>query len=126
MFDAYSAGDVEGFVACWDPDAEWTTNALGTLEGRPRSYRGHDGLRSFHTDVNEALAGMSVRATDFRDLGDKVIVLGALAGAGAASGAPFEQSAGWVFEIRGGRIVSGRDFLDQAEALRTAEPPNLP
>jgi ketosteroid isomerase-like protein len=120
MFERYSADDVEGWIACWDAEAEWIATALGAVEGPTRVYRGHQGLRRFRTDVSDALADMRIRGSEFRDIGDRVVVLGAVSGRGAASGATFEQAMGWVFELRGGRIVRGRDYLDRRLALEAA------
>ena len=119
-FERYSAGDVDGWVACWDAAGEWTPTAAGEVEGSARTYRGHDELRAFHAEIEDALSGVTVQASDYREVGDTVVALGQLRGKGAASGAAFEQEFGWVFEVRDGRIVRGRDYLDQREALKAA------
>jgi ketosteroid isomerase-like protein len=120
MFERYSAGDVDGWVACWDADGEWAPTAQREVEGSARTYRGHDELRAFHTEIEDALASVNVHATDYREVGDRVVVLGVLRGRGAASGVAFEHEFGWVFEVREGRIARGRDYLDQDEALEAA------
>jgi ketosteroid isomerase-like protein len=119
-FERYSAGDVDGWVACWDAAGEWTPTAAREVEGSARTYRGHAELRKFHAEIEDALAGVTVRASDYREVGETVVVLGELRGRGAASGATFEQEFGWVFEVHDGRIVRGRDYLDQGEALEAA------
>jgi len=123
MFELYSAGDVDEWVTCWDEDGEWVTSALQPLEGDTRTYRGQEGLRRFQEDVLEALADMTVRGDEFREAGDRVLVLGEVGGRGATSGATFEQPMAWLFEVRGGKLVRGRDYLDQAHALEEAERP---
>jgi len=120
MFELYSSGDLDEWVACWNEDAEWTSSVFEPLEGAPRTYRGHDGLRRFQSDVLEALAGMSVRGDEFREEGEAVLVLGHVSGRGAASGAAFDQPMTWLFEVRGGKLLRGRDYLDRDTALGDA------
>jgi ketosteroid isomerase-like protein len=120
MLERYSADDVEGWIGCWDADGEWIAFGFEPVEGARRAYRGHEGLRRFRADVLEAFADPSIRAIDFRDAGDTVVVLGELSGRGAASGAAFEQSMAWLFELREGKLVRGRDYLDPRQALEAA------
>ena len=123
MFERYSAGDTDAWVAFWDEDAEWVTSAFQPLEGGTRTYRGQEGMRRFHGDVVEALADMTIRGEELSATGDRVLVVGEIRGRGAASGAGFAQPMAWLFEVRGGMLVRGRDFLDPDEAREEAERP---
>jgi ketosteroid isomerase-like protein len=92
------------------------------IEGRRSGYRGHEGLRRFAADLLEGFASPGrIDVTELRDLDDWVLMLGEYRNEGEASGATTAMRMGWLFEVRGGRIVRGRDFLDQQEALEAAE-----
>ena len=58
--------------------------------------------------------------TDFRDLGDRVLVLGNVSGRGRLSGVDVDDRWGWIVEFREGTAASVRGFLDQREALEAA------
>jgi ketosteroid isomerase-like protein len=120
MFERYSSDDVDGWLAYWDAEAEWTAVGFEPVEGQNRVYRGHAGLRRFRADVLETFARMRVAATEFRDAGDVVLVLGELRGEGATSGAAFTTPMAWVFEVRDRKLVRGHDYLDANEALEAA------
>jgi ketosteroid isomerase-like protein len=120
MLERYSADDVDGFLAYWEPDAEWTGFVFERLEGKPRAYRGHAGLRHFHADSHEAFAEQRIEVTEFRDVGSAVLALGEFRAEGVASGAAIARQMGWLFELQDGKIVRGRDYLDQQEALEAA------
>jgi ketosteroid isomerase-like protein len=120
MLDQFSAGAVERWLGYWDREAEWMAVGFGAVEGQPRTYRGHDGLRRFHADGLETFAHMRVDPRDFRDAGGRVVVLGEFRATGATSGAPFASSMAWIFEVQDGKVVRGRDYLDQQEALKAA------
>ena len=120
MFERYSANDVDGFIGQSDPDVEWTAGAFEPIEGKPRIYRRHSGLRRFYADTREAFADPRIDITELRDAGDMVLALGELNARGSASGADFAAPMGWLFELRDGKVMRGRDFLDQREALEAA------
>jgi len=84
--DAYNRRDVDGFLAeLATPDYELhagTARALGGDE-----YRGREGVERFDRDRSENWEELQIVAEEFRDLGDRVLVLGRLKGRGKASGA---------------------------------------
>jgi len=118
MLEQFSAGDVERWLDYWDREAEWMAVGFGALEGQPRVYSGHDGLRRFHADALETFAQMRVDPTHIRDTEDRVVVLGDFRATGATSGASFAAPMAWLFELQDGMVVRGRDYLDQQEALK--------
>jgi ketosteroid isomerase-like protein len=120
MLERFSTGDVQGWLDYWGREAEWTAVGFGAVEGGERVYRGHDGLRRFRADSIEAFAEIRVDASDFREVGDRVLVLGKLKAKGATSGAAFATPMAWLFEMRDRKIVRGHDYLDQQQALEVA------
>src|SRR2546430_934870 len=49
--EAFNAGDLEAFVALWDPEIEFHSTFAAVGGAR---YHGHDGLRRWHRDLEDA------------------------------------------------------------------------
>ena len=60
------------------------------------------------------------QATDLRDLGNRVLVLGDVRGRGRGSGVEVEDQWGWIVELRDAKAASVHGFLDQRKALEAA------
>jgi ketosteroid isomerase-like protein len=88
--------------------------------GEPVYYVGASGIREFFRDVAESWDAFRFEATDLRDLGDRVLVLGDVRGCGRASGVEVDDRWAWIVELRDGKAASVRGFLDQREALEAA------
>lgn len=88
--------------------------------GEPVYYAGASGIREFFRDVAQSWESFRFEATDLRDLGDRVLVLGDVRGRGRLSGVDVDDRWGWLVELRDGRATGLRGFLDQREALAAA------
>jgi ketosteroid isomerase-like protein len=116
-FDAFAARDVEACVAVFSEDAEFLpVTANLTTGGIP--YRGREGIARYFEDVGRVWDELRVFPTEFRDMGETVITLGRMYGRGG--GMIIDRPTGWVWRFRDGKIVSGRVFASQEEALRDA------
>jgi ketosteroid isomerase-like protein len=116
-FDAFAARNVDAALAVMDEDVEFLpVTANLTTGGVP--YRGHDGVRSYLEDVARVWDELRVYPTEYRDLGDTVVTLGRIHGRGG--GMIIDRPTGWVWRCRNGKIVSGRVYASQEEALRAA------
>lgn len=104
-------------IAASDPEFEMHLVGVG---GGPVHYEGASGIRDFFRDVAESWESFRFEATDIRDLGGHVLVLGDVRGRGRGSGAEVDARWGWIVELRDGRAASLRGFLDQREALAAA------
>jgi ketosteroid isomerase-like protein len=118
--DAYNRRDVEAFVTEFDPAAEWQSLNLVMFGRESTVYRGHDGIRGFMREVDEAFADVRVEFLEARDLGEHIVVVGHLRARGRASGAETDSPIAWVVEFANGRVVRMRDYLDPGEALEAA------
>ena len=116
--DAFSRRDVDVAAGFATTDFEWFPAMPGTVERD--SYQGPEGVGGYLRDVLDTWEELRVLPEEFRDLGDRVLVLGRMAGRGLASGVPVDAPIGMVFECRGGKISRIRSFLDHGEALRAA------
>ena len=110
-------GDPETMIAASAPGFEMHLVGVG---GGPAYYAGASGIREFFRDVAQSWESFRFEATDLRDLGDRVLVLGDVRARGRVSGVEVNDRWGWIVELRRGRAASLRGFLDQREALEAA------
>jgi ketosteroid isomerase-like protein len=119
MVDAYNRRDIDGaFAELVTPDVEWFPALTRALGGG--GYRGREGAERFIVDTSENWQELQNVAAEYRDLGDRVLVLGRLKGRGKGSGVPVDQQYVGIFDFRGDRIWRYRVYLDHAEGLREA------
>jgi ketosteroid isomerase-like protein len=105
-------------LAYIDPEGELHSAIVGGAEGKV--YRGHDGFRKWLADSFESFEELRIEWTEYRDLGDRVIAFGHIHARGRESGLELDSPTGWVFTVRGGKVVKGEGFLTRAEALEAA------
>jgi ketosteroid isomerase-like protein len=117
--DAYNRRDVDGlFAELATSDFVYYPAIVRALDGG--GFRGREGVEQFNVDTSENWEELQSVAEEFRDLGDRVLVLGRLEGRGKGSGAPVDQPYAGILDFRGDRIWRSRVYFDQAEALRAA------
>jgi ketosteroid isomerase-like protein len=115
LFDAFAARDLEPALDTMDEDIEFLpVTANLTTGGIP--YRGHEGMARYFEDVGRVWDELRVFPREFRDLGETIIVLGRMRGRGG--GMIIDRPTGWVWRFRNGKIVSGRVYASQEEALK--------
>ena len=119
VVEASNRRDVDGaFAELVTPDFEWHPAIVGALHGAV--YRGREGVERFAADTSENWEELQNVAAEFRDLGDRVLVLGRLQGRGKGSGAPIDHPYVGIYDFRGDRIWRYRVYFDHAEGLRAA------
>ncbi len=116
-FAATGRGDAEALIALCNPGFEMH---LVGVAGEPVYYAGASGIREFFRDMAESWDAFKFEPTDIRDLGDQVLVLGAVQARGRASGIDVEDKRGWLVELRDGRATSLRSFREPQHALEAA------
>jgi ketosteroid isomerase-like protein len=117
--DAYNRRDFDGmFAELLTPDFEWWPAVPGAYEGG--CYQGREDLERFAAAIGEVWEEIQAIADEFRDLGDRVLVLGRQVGRGKGSGAQVDAPLAAIFDFRGDRIRRGRGYVDRAEGLRVA------
>jgi uncharacterized protein len=115
---AYADGDVEEMLSYIDPEGELQSAIIGGAEGGV--YRGHDGVRRWFAETRESFEDLRTELTEFRDLGDRVVGFGRVHARGRESGLELDSATGWLFELRGGKVIRAQGFLNPAEALEAA------
>jgi ketosteroid isomerase-like protein len=71
-------------------------------------------------DLNEAFGEIHIEISEIRDLGDRLVAIGRTRTRGKASGAETETPLAFVTEIRNGKTVLLRAYLDPKQALAAA------
>jgi ketosteroid isomerase-like protein len=99
---------------------EWHGALQALLESEATVYRGHEGVRQWVRDIDEALADIRLDFPEIRDLSDRIVAIGRLRARGKASGAESESPFGCVVESKNGKATRVRVFLDPKAALEAA------
>jgi ketosteroid isomerase-like protein len=117
---AYNRGDMEGLLKEHDRDVEWHPVLQVLLGGEATVYRGHEGVREFVGDLDEAFSELRIEIAGIRDLGDRLVGIGRLVGRGKESGAETETPIGWLVEYKNGKAARVMTYIDPKEALEAA------
>jgi ketosteroid isomerase-like protein len=118
--DAYNRRDIDGFLEEFDPAAEWRPLNQVMFGTEATVYRGHEGVRKFVREVDDAFAEAQLECGESRDLGERIVVIGRVRTRGKASGAQTESPIAWLVEFRNGKVTLMRDYLNPKEALEAA------
>jgi ketosteroid isomerase-like protein len=113
---AYNARDIDAFIAYCDPSVE-AESAFAEVGGGV--YRGHDGLRSWHRDLQSAWGG-EIRLEDesFYDLGERTLSFHVMHGRGEHSGVEVAMPIAVVVDWRDGLMVHWKAYAHREDALR--------
>ena len=109
---------VEAALDYCDPEIVFESAIVSRAEGG--TYRGHDGLRAWAADYEAAFDEVRTTPEEFRDLDDRVLMLGRVVGRGRGSGVVVESPTAFLTTFRGGRIVHAKGFLDWEQAFEAA------
>ena len=116
--DAFNRRDVDGIVECVNPDVEWFPAMPVTFGGG--AFRGPEGVAAYVGEVRDTWEEYRVVGEDFRDLGDRVLVLSRVEASGVGSGAPVGSPLGLIYDFRDGKSSRVLSYLDHGEASRGA------
>ena len=118
--EANNRSDYDALLAEFDPDVEWH-GVMGVMFGWESTvFRGHAGVIEYLRDIDEGFTVRDIQLSEFRDLGERVVVLGHARGRGRESGIELDSQYGAVAEFKKGKIITYRDFFDHREALEAA------
>ena len=114
FYDAYNARDSEALERLLHPDAEITTvSARGGLGGE--WSRGT--TREYFEQLEEAWTDLRIEIDEYRDVGERVVALGAARGAGTSSHVEVASDFAAVLVVRDSRIVLVDSYNNWKEAL---------
>ncbi|MET0512402.1 MAG: nuclear transport factor 2 family protein [Thermoleophilaceae bacterium] len=114
--DGWNRDDFEACVSIAHPEIEWVSELAQRIHGPKTVYQGIAGLRRYWDEWHE-LWDVRLDPTEFRDLGDTVLVLAMTRARGDASGVGFEQLMGYVYEFEDGMARRVRSYHDPDRAL---------
>jgi ketosteroid isomerase-like protein len=111
LFDAFNARDLDAILALLDPQIVFEPVSGAVLnDGEP--YRGHEGMRRYHADVQAHWRELTVQPTHLREAGNAVVALGHVNGASDA-GVLRDAPTTWVFKFRDDLVAHIQIFSDQ-------------
>jgi ketosteroid isomerase-like protein len=116
---AFNARDPEAWLELWNVDCEWHPFLTAREEGDP-GYHGANGIRTWFEDVDEMFSRIHVELDQFREIGDRLVVLGTME-AMRVDGEQMTSEVGWVVEPRGEKLQRGWAYGGHDQAVRAAE-----
>ena len=119
FFDAYNARDSEAMDRLLHPDAEITT--ISARRGLPDHWRQGTTQRYFE-QLDEAWTGLRIEVEDYREVGERVVALGMLRGAGMYSRIDVVSEFATVFVIRNSQILVVDSFDSWTVGVEAAGP----
>jgi ketosteroid isomerase-like protein len=114
--DALNRRDWDALFALVTADFEWLPAMPGAVQDI--GYRGREEFAAYAREVEETWEYLRAVMEEFRDLGDRVLLLGHMEGRGKASGAAVHTPVAEVMDFRDGKLSRDRVFLDHADALK--------
>jgi uncharacterized protein len=115
----WERGETTSTVAAFDPQVEFTRTGGGSdVLGYTTKSHGVEGLWAALGAWTDEWTDVGVQAVGFTEVGARVLVLARQRAVGRQSGVPMSNLDGWVFSLRGGRIVRWDAYWNPAEARR--------
>jgi ketosteroid isomerase-like protein len=114
VFAAFAERDLEGVLELAAPEIEFIA-VTSDYAGRTEPYRGYDGIHQYFRDVAEVWDELRLTPTDYRMVGDQVLVTGRVSARSPAR--VVSGSTGWVWRVRGGKVVRGRVYASAEDAI---------
>lgn len=121
VYEAASRRDSEAVLALYAPEVELDGTRLHLVGTAAGVFQGHEGLRSFFREWNEAWDNVDYQLDDLIDAGDdQVVSVVTRHGRGRSSGAEVEIHVALLWTLRGGKVVRVVWFPTREEALESA------
>ena len=117
---------VQSWFKRWNGgDRDFSTDELhrdfqvvSRLQAEP--FAGREGLHRWMQEVDEQFGEWQLVADEWRDAGDRVVVLGRVRLRGKESGVEVDQPHGWLVEFQDGTVFRFQHFARPHEALEAA------
>ena len=118
LLDSYNRRDLSVSDEVTTADFEFFPAVSGSIESG--GGRGREGVQRYYEMLDETWEDFRLVAEEFRDLGDRVLVLGRTEGRGRGSGVPVDAPWAGIWEFRDGKVWHAHGYLDHGEAFRAA------
>ena len=113
-FERWNRGDRDFSTDELHPDFQ----IVSRLQSEP--FEGREGLHRWMQEIDEQFREWELAGDEWRETGDRVVVLGRVRLRGKESGVAVDQPHGWVFEFKDGKVFRFRHFARPQEALEAA------
>ena len=114
LVEAFNSRDDEAVASLLAPEIEFESLTLQT-------YKGRAGLLDYRNNLDDAWAEWRTEADRFLPAGSECVVhLHRVVGRGRGSDIPVAQDIAILWRLRAGKIVRGKAFVDQRDALEAA------
>ncbi len=115
LWAQWNSGDREVRADQVDPEVEVHSALTQAV------YRGREGARRWMREIDEQFSDWMVQLDSIDEPREGVVVAtGSISMRGRHSGLDLEQPAGWVVELRDGRLLRLHNFVDPDEAAAFA------
>ena len=120
VIEANRSDDLEARIEAvleqlWDSSCEYTS-VIAALE--PHTYRGHDGVRRYLSDLADRWAEWRSEAVEIFEAGpDTVFATVRFHAIGKDSGAPVDARLGAVWVLSEGKVLQAHTYPSREEAL---------
>ncbi len=101
-----------------DPEVEF--DARSSPGPYAAIYHGHDGVRRFMADWMASWADYRAEVEELVDAGDQVAGVVVERGRGRETGIEVDNRVGFVWTLRGGKVIRMKRYASRAEALEAA------
>ena len=114
ILEALNGRDLEAMIACLHPDVEYhpLLSAISV-----KVYNGHDGVREWFGQLDEAWEELHAEPEAYFDLGEQTLIFYVLHGRGRHSGAEVAMPAAQVCRWRDGLAVYAKQYARREDAL---------
>jgi uncharacterized protein len=116
-FEAWEAGDLSGLLALLDDHL--VTRRLAPMPD-PGTWHGPEGALEVAAEWMDAFDEFKMKAEEFIDADDHVVVRVAQEGRGSGSGAPVTATFWFVYCVRDGKAVTWDMYATGQQALEAA------
>jgi ketosteroid isomerase-like protein len=111
LVEAFNGRDDEAVASMLAPEVEFESLTIQT-------YKGRAGLLDYRNNLDDAWAEWRTEADRFLPAGsERVVHLHRVVGRGRGSDIQVAQDIAILWRLKAGRVVRGKAFLDQNEAL---------
>jgi ketosteroid isomerase-like protein len=114
---ALSAGDVEAVIALCDPAFRLD---MSDRVFNPAVYEGHEGIRTFLSDVKEVWVTFTWEPVEIEEFADVLAVTIRSTGKARGSGLELDRRAAMLWEVEEGRATALTFYRDPERALAVA------
>ena len=116
LFDAFNRRDAGEIVELCDEEMEFFAVTAEEV-GRNTPYVGKEGLSAYLDDVATVWEELLITPKQVEQRGDSLLVQGRVYLRSRALGIR-DMPTAWIWDLRDGRFVRGRVFIDPEEAVR--------